>query len=246
MKTLAEGDTVIGRGWSPFVVVLAGVTALACAEPRPGEVALRIAGTPGAAGDSVVVARGSDTIVVRNAEVVLREIQLQLGRTGECEEDEDERCAMVAPGPARYPLPLGPHDTALAPVTTVSDTYATLQLEIYRATPERDSAFVAAHPEIAGASVRASGSFSRAGARHEFVFVSDLDGVLELELPAPLVVSDGRVSSLVLGVDVAGWFLAADGTALIDPATAAPGGANAAQVRDNLRMSLGVRVPSSP
>lgn len=238
---------MIGRRWSAVVVTLAAVAAAACPEPRPGVVVLRIAGgAPGASGDSVVVARGGDTIVVRSAVLVLREVQLQLARVGECEEEAGERCAMVMAEPARYELPLGPDDTALAPVAAVSDTYGTLQLEVYRATPERDTALVAAHPELAGASVRASGAFTRAGTRQEFVFVADLDGVLELELPAPLVVANGRESPLVLGVDVAGWFLSADGTALIDPRTATPGSTNAAQVRDNLRMSFAVRVPSAP
>jgi len=238
---------VIGRGWSSVVAALAGVAVLACGEPRPGEVVLRISGGASEApGDSVVVARGGDTIVVRSAELVLREVQLQLVRTGECEEEEDERCAMLASGPARYALPLGADAIALDPVAAVSDTYGTLQLEIYRATPERDTAFLASHPEVAGSSVRASGTFSRAGVRQDFVFTSDFNEVQELELPAPLVVADGRVSPLVLGVDVAAWFLSTDGTALIDPATATPGGPNAARVHDNVRMSLGVRVPSSP
>jgi hypothetical protein len=60
------------------------------------------------------------------------------------------------------------------------------------------------------------------------------------------VVANGRISPLLLEVAVATWFLGVDSTALIDPATAGPGGPNAAQVRDNVRMSFGVRVPSSP
>jgi hypothetical protein len=78
------------------------------------------------------------------------------------------------------------------------------------------------------------------------VFTSDLNEVQELALEAPLVVAKGTTPTLLLSVGVAKWFLNADSAALIDPATAGPGGANAAQVRDNVRMSFGVRVLSSP
>ena len=229
---------MIGRGWSRVVVALAGVAVLACAEPRPGEVTLRIAGTPGAAGDSVVVARGSDTIVVRSAELVLREILLQPQRSGECEEEEGERCAMLAPGPVHIVLPLGPGVVALEPVAATPDTYGQIVFEVYRATPGRDSAFLAAHPGLAGSSLRVSGTFSHGGARRDFTLGSDYNEVLELELGAPLVVALGKIAPLLLRVDVAGWFLSADHAALVDPATAEPGGPSLAQVRNNVRLSL--------
>lgn len=238
---------MIGRGRLTAVMAFA-MAALACGEPRPGEVVLRVVtGTSPGDGDSLVVARGGDTIVVRAAELVLREIQLQLVRVGECEEEEGERCAMVAAGPTRIALPLSADTVTLAPVTAVADTYGTVQLEVYRATAERDSAFLTSHPGLAGVSVRVSGSYSRAGDRRDFVLTSDANEVLELALQeVPLVVANGVTSGLLLDVGVARWFLNADTTALVDPATAGPDGPNAAQVRDNIRMSFAVRVPSSP
>jgi hypothetical protein len=221
---------------------------LACtAEPRPGTVALRVVtGIPSGGGDALVVARGGDTLVVRSAELVLREIQLQRVRVGECEEEEGERCAMVAAGPTRFVLPLAHDSLTFAPVAAVADTYGTVQLEVYRPMPARDSAWLASYPDLAGSSLRVTGTYSRAGARRDFAFESDMNEVLELTPDAPLVVANGRVSPLLLEVAVATWFVSADGGALIDPATAGPGGPNAAQVRDNVRTSFSVRVPSSP
>jgi hypothetical protein len=228
-------------------VAVSAVAALACGEPRPGEVVLRLAtGISPGVGDSLVVARGRDTIVVRGADLVLREVQLQLVRVGECEEEEGERCAMVAAGPTRFALPLGADTVTLAPVAAAADTYGTLQLEVYRATTERDTAFLASHPEMAGASVRVSGTYSQAGSLRDFVFTTDLNEVQELGLDAPFVVANGTSAGLLIGVDVARWFLSADSAALIDPATAGPDGPNAAQVRDNIRTSFAVRVLSSP
>ncbi|HXV91297.1 MAG TPA: hypothetical protein VD707_08000 [Gemmatimonadales bacterium] len=229
--------------------VIAAVVALGCADrgPEQGDVVLKLfTGAPAVGAGTLVVGRGTDTIVIRTADLVLREVQLQLVRVGECEEEEGERCAMVADGPTRFALPLGSDTLTLAPVAAAADTYGTLQLEVYRATTERDTAFLASHPDMAGVSVRVSGAYSRAGSLRDFVFTTDLNEVQELGLDAPFVVAKGTSAGLLIGVDVAKWFLSADSAGLIDPATAGPDGPNAAQVRDNIRTSFVVRVLSSP
>jgi hypothetical protein len=215
------------------------VGALACGEPRPqpsaepGQVVLKVVNAaPAASGDSLVVARGADTIVVRSAELVLREIAV--------------KAETLAVAPVRLVLPLGPDTVALAPAAAAAGTYRSLRFEVYPPTREGDSAFVAAHPELAGSSVRVSGVYSRAGARRPFVFGLDFNEEQEFTLAPALVVAKEATPVLVLSVGVANWFISADSAALIDPATAGPGGPNAAQVRDNVRMSFGVRVLSSP
>ena len=77
-------------------------------------------------------------------------------------------------------------------------------------------------------------------------YTSDFNEVQEFALDPVLVVAKERTPPVLLRVDVAKWFLTADSTALLDPATAGASGTNAAQVRDNIRMSFGVRVLSSP
>lgn len=222
-----------------WAVASAAVAVLACGErrpeasPEPGEVVLRIVnGAPAAGGDSLVVARGTDTMVVRAAELVLREIIV--------------KPETLALGPIRFALPLGPDTVVVPPAVATAGPYRTLRFEIYPPSPERDSAFVASHPDLAGVSVRVSGTYSRVGRRRTFVFTSDFNEVQEFALAPVLVVSREGTPPVLLGVDVAMWFLNADSTALIGPATAGPGGANAAQVRDNIRMSFAVRVLSPP
>lgn len=222
-----------------WVAPLAGVALLGCGEPKPepapepGEIVLKVVnGEPAAGGDSLVVARGGDTIVVRSAELVLREIAV--------------KAETLAVAPVRFVLPLGPDTVALAPAAAAAGTYRTLRFEIYPPAPEQDSAFVASHPELAGSSVRVSGTWVRAGVRRPFVFALDFNEEQEFQLEPALVVAGTATPTLVVSVGVAKWFLNADSTALIDPATAGPGGPNAAQVRDNVRMSFGVRVLSSP
>jgi hypothetical protein len=209
-------------------------------------VVLKLATRAPGPGETLLVARGADTIMIRGAELVLREVQLQRLRVGECEEEEGERCEMVAGLPTRVALPVGGDTVSLAPAAVLGDTFGTLQLEIYQVTVGRDSMLLASYPELDGASVRVAGTYSRAGSRRDFVFTSDMNEVQELALDAPFVVAAGATSTLLLDVDVASWFVSADSAALIDPATAGPGGPNAAQVRDNVRMSFVVRVLSSP
>lgn len=222
-----------------WAVALAGVAVLACGERRPeasaepGEVVLRIVnGAPAAGGDSLVVVRGADTLVVRSAELVVREIIM--------------RRDTLQVAPVRLRLPLGSDTIALTPAAAPAGTYRALRFEIYPPTAERDGAFVASHPELTGSSVRVTGTLSRAGAQRPFVYGLDFNEVQEFSLDPVLVVSNGATPTLLLSVGVARWFLNADSTALIDPATAGPSGPNAAQVRDNVRMSFDVKVLSSP
>src|SRR5690242_16742820 len=87
---------------------------LGCAERHPtGSVALQLTAGPGA-----VVARGRDSILVRRAELVLKEIQLAPKGSGECdaEEKEEEACAPLEMSAVLATLPL---DTPTATMTTV-------------------------------------------------------------------------------------------------------------------------------
>lgn len=238
---------------------------LACRESPPGRGAVTLSVTTRAvtdsgaaiqAGDTIVVARGADTIVIRQADLVLRETVLQRARYQECEEEEGEDCAVLRAGAIRLRLPL---DAAVASIVTMPvpvDTYSTLQFEIYRPDRRLDSAFLAAQPDLAGTSVRARGTFSRAGARHDFDYASEFNEVQEVLLGGPLPAPAGSRGRVTLHVDVGSWFLTADGAALIDPASATPDGDDEIQIRDNIRLSLhasvgadsvaALRVPSSP
>jgi len=97
-----------------------------------------------------------------------------------------------------------------------------------------DAAFLAAHPDFAAISIRATGTWNGS----PFTFTSDLNADQEMQLDPPLVVTAaGANVDVTLKVDVATWF--ADGSGgLVDPATAGKGGQNENLVRDNIERSF--------
>lgn len=65
-------------------------------------------------------------------------------------------------------------------------------------------------------------------------FTATLDAEVEQEFPPPGMEITTGDNNLTLSVDVKTWFIAADGTTVIDPSTALAGGANESQVRNNI------------
>jgi hypothetical protein len=209
---------------------------LGCAERHPtGSVALRLT-----AGQGAVVARGRDSILVRRAELVLKEIQLAPKGSGECdaEEKEEEACAPLEMSAVLATLPL---DTPTATMTTVRapvDTYIVFHFAIHRPDSSQDATFLAAHPEFAGTSIRVQGTYSQGGKRHDFVYTSQFNEQQETALMPQLEVAPDAAATVTLRLALATWFLNADKTALIDPSTANPGGRNRDLVHDNIRTSV--------
>ena len=216
---------------------LLAVGLLACREPphRTGSVSLRLGG-----GQSAIVTRGRDSILVRHAELVLKEIQLAPAGSGECdvEEKEEEACTPLQMGPVLATLPL---DTSMAAMVTVRapvDTYIVFHFAIHRPDSTQDAAFLAAHPDFAGTSIRVQGAYSRAGRRHDFVYTSQFTEQEETALTPPLEVPRDSTVNVTLRLALGTWFLSEDKTALIDPVTANPGQPNQDLVHDNIRMSV--------
>ena len=209
---------------------------LGCAEhPRTGSVALQLT-----AGQGAVVARGRDSILVRRAELVLKEIQLAPMGSGECdaEEKEEEACAELEMGAVLATLPLDTPEATMATVRAPADTYIVFHFAIHRPDSGQDAAFLAAHPEFAGISIRVQGTYSRAGKRRDFVYTSGFTEQHETALLPPLEVPPDSTINVTLRLALATWFLNADKTALIDPASANPGEPNQDLVHDNIRTSV--------
>jgi hypothetical protein len=113
-------------------------------------------------------------------------------------------------------------------------TYRALEAKL-RAARRDDAgaaAFLAAHPDLADASVRVEGTYDG----QPFAYAGAVAARLELGFDPPLSV-DASPTNVTVHVSLDGWFRDATG-ALVDPATAAPGGANAALVADNIRRSF--------
>jgi len=190
---------------------------------------------PGAALDDTL-ASGVDTIVITQAAIVLRQIDLQAAETLNCDvQPEPDGCEELELGPVLVDLPLTPGAEKLIDVEIPAGTYERIDFEVHKVSgsDQVDSAFVAAHPEFADLSIRVLGTFNGT----PFIFESDLDVEQELTLNPPLVVNDSVPTNVTIRVDLSTWFLTAAG-ALIDPATANTGQPNEGVVKENIKASL--------
>jgi hypothetical protein len=137
-------------------------------------------------------------------------------------------------------LPLGTAATAaMVDVAAPEGQYDRLEFRIHvPKSDSADSAFLAAHPDFQGVSIRVTGTFSHAGTRTDFTFLSDLEASQEVAIDPPISVAAGGSASVTLRFDVSGWFLNATMDALVDPASANAGGPNQALVRENIQRSI--------
>ena len=210
---------------------------------------------------SDTVVGGANTLVLDQVELVLRDIRFKRLNDDVCEGDSDQSgdiavrpmshddggngddgnedaCETVNAGPFLLALPLGSGVEQVFSVAVDTGTFDELRIRLHK--PEdngldpADAAFLAAHPDFAGISIRATGTWNG----NPFTFTSDLDADQEMGLDPPLVVTDaGANVDVTLKVDVATWF--ADGAGgLVDPATAGQGGQNENLVRDNIQASF--------
>ena len=193
---------------------------------------------------------GAHTLVVGSVELVVDEIELQrAGVVAGCTDDSDDDssgpggssddCAELESGPQLIDLPLGDGGapTVAAVVVPIPPgSYSELELELRPLDPGsgEDRSFLAAHPDLAGVTVRVRGTWDGA----PFEYTTTLDDEIELDFSPPLEVAGSGVN-ITVNLDVLKWFHSADGT-LIDPRTAVAGQPNASVVSANIRESLAV------
>lgn len=191
-----------------------------------------------AAGDTTVIALGTDTVIVRSLAVVLRKIELKRLDVASCDSNPSNGdCEEFEAGPVLATFPLGAANTAAAvTVNAPAGQYDKLEFEIHKTDSTEDRAFVTANPDFKNISIRVTGTFSHAGSRSDFVFLSTLDASEELAFNPPLTVVDGTPANLTIRLDVSTWFV--NGGALIDPASANVGGPNEGIVQNNIKNSV--------
>jgi hypothetical protein len=223
------------------------LAAAACSEGTTGTVSLALTTAPpsGApqvttAGDSTVIALGNDTIILRSAELVLREIELKAVEDAACDTIADnDDCEEFETGPVLVSLPLGTTATeTMISISAPRGQYDELEFKIHKPRDSDESAFIAAHPDFDGVSIRVTGTYSQGGTRSDFTFTSDLEAEQEIALAPPITVSEGAGTTVTLRIDVATWFLNAGGTALVDPASGNKGQANESVVKDRIEASI--------
>jgi len=225
------------------VLTLAGALA-ACDSSTPGStgsqaqfnVATRpataaVSAAPGMALAPVSFGSGTDTLVINQVQMVVREVELKrsdipsgcTGGTDGCEELES--------GPYLLDLPLSAGASTVVAVDVTPGTYNEFEFKVRK--PEGDTAFIAQHPEFAGVSIRVTGTWNGA----PFTYTTDVSAEQELAINPPLVITETSSADFTLFIDVGTWFRDAGG-ALVDPSTANVGGPNESRVNSNITQSF--------
>lgn len=195
---------------------------------------------PGLSLDQTVTI-GENTLVLTSAQLVLKEIEFERAESSaNCADDlpdAEDDCEELEVGPVLVDLPLGAGVAQEFMVAVDTGHYDELELVIHK--PEdggdaADQAFLAAHPDFAGVSIRVTGTFNGT----PFTYETDLDVEQEHDLVPPLVVAESGTANVTLMVDVSTWFLNEAKTALVDPATANVGGENEGIVKENIKQSV--------
>jgi hypothetical protein len=181
---------------------------------------------------------GTNTLVITQVEMVVKELELQrVEGSVTCAEDvsgEDDDCEEIELDAFLLDLPLSPGATQVISVPVDTGSYDEFEFKIHK--PESgddDDAFLAAHPDFEGVSIRVHGTWNGA----PFTYETDLDAEQEIDLVPPLVVTEAGATDFTLFIDLGTWFRAGDNT-LIDPSSANVGQANEGVVKENIKNSF--------
>jgi hypothetical protein len=232
---------------------LSAATLSACGDSgspsTEAQVNFNVATQPAAAGSASAIAAAtvgtpetftdaSNTLVINQVQLVVREIELKrVEATATCGGSEHDGCEKLELGPMLLDLPLGGAGGAARTfsVPVAAGSYDEVELEIHKPSDDdaSDAAFVQAHPDFAGVSIRVDGTFNG----QAFSYTSDLNAEEEIELNPPLVTTESAATDLTLFVDLDRWFRDGAGN-LVDPATAGVGLTNEVLVENNIRGTL--------
>ena len=154
---------------------------------------------------SDTVVGGANTLVLDQVELVLRDVRFKRVNDDVCEGDDDQgediavrplshddgengddgnedACETVNAGPFLLDLPLGSSVEKVFSVAVDTGTFDELRLRLHKpeddGTDPADVAFLAAHPDFAAISIRATGTWNGS----PFTFTSDLNADQEMRL----------------------------------------------------------------
>ena len=180
---------------------------------------------------------GTDTLIITRVQLVLAKIELARGGDADCVDDENEGsdCDALHADPALVELPVNGSLERLFIADVPPGTYDLLEAKVHFVSGGGDSraaAFLGAHPDLAGVSVRVYGTFNSA----PFTYTSGAEANVDADLTPPIVVGHKGLN-LTVRVDIGSWFLDRSDI-LIDPRTALPGGANDNLVDQNIHLSF--------
>jgi hypothetical protein len=243
-----------------FVLAASVVVVAACAadSTAPGAggrsvtVSFLTAGTTTTSGALVptsgvlALASPADSLAITKVELVVARAELQRsGATctstadaGDDDHEDDKSCEELELAPTLVTLPVQGTVANALNVTVPAGTYTALEAKIrpVRSNGKGGSgsqAFLTAHPDLAGVSVRVAGTFNGKA----FTYTGSPKSEFETSFNPPIVVDSTGAKNITINVDLANWFKNRSG-ALIDPSTANTGGTNEQLVADNIRRSF--------
>ncbi len=241
MKDLSR---VLGALWlTPAALALTACEGTAPKPSQPISLSITTKGTSGVAvaaapgiSAAIQVGSGANSLTINQAQVVLSRIELQ--STGSCATaGEDDDCAELRLGPTLVDLPVDlSTQVMLDDVAVPAGTYSGVQARVHAVRAEHDepggSAFLTAHPDFAGISVKVVGVFTDAsGTTHDFTFTSAVDAVVQARFNPPVTLASDT-KNFTIAVDIGSWFKDESG-AVIDPTDPA----NAAAIARNIQRS---------
>ncbi len=191
-------------------------------------------------GRPMVVAAGTDTLVISRVQLVVDEFEMEredsddssscsssdTRRASGDRSTDDGSCSRLDRGPFLFELPLGGARTALA-VTVPAGRYEEFELELDAVDDSIDDsdddsddsaakrAFLAANPTFRNVSVRVEGMYRGT----PFVYSGRPEIELEFEFEPALVVEAGVNDNITVDVDLSRWFRTSTG-ALLAPTPA--------------------------
>jgi hypothetical protein len=177
--------------------------------------------------------------------------KMELGRTDDvaCVDDDDDDdiasssstppvgshdCEHVTRDPVLVEMPVdGTLKTQLS-VPLAAGTYRKIEAKLEPVSDKKSAgaAFLAAHPDFAGISLRVDGTFNGA----PFTYKTGLRAAIHMKFNPPLVI-DATTKNATISVDVSKWFVGPSGE-VIDPGKAVPGTSGARNVEKNIRSSF--------
>jgi hypothetical protein len=180
---------------------------------------------------------GTDTLVITRVQLVFAKIELARGGNEDCIDDEQQSsdCDALHADPALVELPVNGSLKRLFIADVPPGSYEFLQAKVHFVAGGGNSpaaAFLAAHPDLAGVSVRVYGTFDHA----PFTYTSGAEANISAEFSPPIEVGKKGLN-LTVRVDIGSWFLDRSDI-LIDPRTALPGGPNDNLVDQNIHHSF--------
>jgi hypothetical protein len=223
----------IARSLRTPSLLSAVVLFVACQGTGPTLVHVSLSATSGAspvatAGLSadIHIGSGANSLTISKAQIVLSRIKLSPSGGATCSETTEDKddCDELEAGPALVDLPVDGTTKVVLDALVPAGTYDGLSAKIDAVHADEDepgvNAFLTAHPDWKGVSVKVTGVFTDASKTdHSFTFSSEVDAHVHARFQPPVKV-DNTTSNLTINANVASWFTGATGAA-IDPTNAA-------------------------